>query len=169
MTLNLILRQRWSPVNCNEAGRDLIQKFEGLRLRSYHDIGGIRTIGFGHVQKWNDLRESITLDTATALFLADLGTTERALTRELGETLTPNQFSACCSLMFNIGERAFFGSRLFRLLKGGDMEGAAFEFHKWCHVHGVVISGLERRRAAEKELFLTKNTTDHGGRGHPDP
>lgn len=34
----------------NEAGLELIKKFEGLRLLCYDDSVGIATIGYGHTQ-----------------------------------------------------------------------------------------------------------------------
>jgi lysozyme len=36
------------PQTTNQAGLTLIESFEGLRLTSYQDSVGVRTIGYGH-------------------------------------------------------------------------------------------------------------------------
>ena len=35
-------------MNVSPAGREMIEKFEGLRLEAYRDIVGVWTIGYGH-------------------------------------------------------------------------------------------------------------------------
>ncbi|MEX3614782.1 MAG: lysozyme [Burkholderia gladioli] len=46
-------------------------------------------------------------------------------------------------------------STLLRHLNIGDMAGAAAQFDVWNRAGGVVLAGLVRRRAAERDLFLT--------------
>ncbi|MBR8188630.1 lysozyme [Burkholderia vietnamiensis] len=46
-------------------------------------------------------------------------------------------------------------STLLRHLNIGDMAGAADQFAAWNRAGGVVLPGLVRRRAAERDLFLT--------------
>ncbi|MEK6346354.1 MAG: lysozyme [Burkholderia sp.] len=46
-------------------------------------------------------------------------------------------------------------STLLRLLNAGDRAGAADQFLVWNRAGGVVSDGLKRRRAAERDLFLT--------------
>ncbi|VBB13431.1 lysozyme [Burkholderia stabilis] len=46
-------------------------------------------------------------------------------------------------------------STLLRHLNIGDMAGAAAQFDAWNRAGGIVLAGLVRRRAAERDLFLT--------------
>ena len=59
-------------------------------------------------------------------------------------------------LAFNIEEDAFQRSSVARLLRAGDMQGAATRILDW--VKGgkplVTLPGLVRRRKAEQHLFL---------------
>jgi len=48
-------------------------------------------------------------------------------------------------------------STLRMKLNRGDVEGAADEFPKWRKAGGRVLSGLVRRRDAERALFLTSD------------
>jgi lysozyme len=69
--------------------------------------------------------------------------------------LSDNEFAACVSLAFNIGVGAFETSTLARYLKLGQKGAAATQFLLWDHQGGEVLSGLRRRRIAERALFLT--------------
>ena len=52
------------------------------------------------------------------------------------------------------------GSTLRRKLKAGDKLGAAAEFSKWCRANGKVVTGLQRRRNAERAMFLQSGFVD---------
>ena len=52
------------------------------------------------------------------------------------------------------------GSTLRRKLKAGDKLGAANEFPKWCRANGKVVAGLQRRRNAERAMFLQSGFVD---------
>ena len=52
------------------------------------------------------------------------------------------------------------GSTLRRKLKAGDKLGAAAEFSKWCRANGKVVAGLQRRRNAERAMFLQSGFVD---------
>ena len=84
--------------------------------------------------------------------LFDLKNFEKRVKRLVKVPLNKNQFGALLSFDFNTGGLA--GSTLLRLLNAGDYMGAANEFGRWVYAGGKVISGLERRRKYEKELFL---------------
>ena len=58
------------------------------------------------------------------------------------------------SFAFNFEQRAFSDSTLLKKLKEGDFDGAAAEFPRWKYAGGQVLRGLERRREAEREMFL---------------
>lgn len=137
----------------NQAGLDLIKRFEGLRLDAYQCAAGVWTIGYGHA---SDVKKGdrITAHQAEAILDCDLDRFERCVDA-LGVALTPNQFSACVSLAFNIGVKAFTASTLAKKLKAGDTQGAAGEFMKWKLAAGRVLPGLVKRRDAEKKLFQT--------------
>lgn len=144
----------------NSAGLSLIQSFEGLRLAAYVDAVGVWTIGWGHTGSVNGspihAGLTITRDQADELLRADLTTFEHAVNCAVNRALTPNQFAACVSLAYNIGTGAFAESSVLRRINSGDMNGAADAFELWVYGgEGVILPGLVRRRAAEKELFLT--------------
>ena len=82
---------------------------------------------------------------------------EGAIRRLIKTPLTINQFSALCSWGFNVGSGNVQSSSLRILLNRGDVEGAADEFPKWRKAGGRVLSGLVRRRVAERALFLTSD------------
>lgn len=64
-------------------------------------------------------------------------------------------FSALVSFAFNVGLGNLQASTLRMKYNRGDFEGAADEFLKWRKSNGVVLAGLERRRKAERYLFLS--------------
>lgn len=147
----------------NESGIAILKKFESLQLKAYLCPAGVWTIGYGHT---GDVKKGgvITEHQADAILDTDLARFERDveyLTQ--GVTLSDNEFSALVCLAFNIGSdidaddiaEGLGDSRLLKMLKAGDRAGAAAEFSKWTHAGGHVLSGLVKRRAAERALFLT--------------
>lgn len=137
----------------NQAGLDLIKKFEGLRLSAYEDAVGVLTIGYGHTDGvWDG--QKITEDEAEALLKHDLGHAETAVEAMVTYPLNENQFAALVSFAFNLGTKALRDSTLLRKLNAGFPKAAAEEFLKWDHAGGKLLLGLQLRRQAERALFL---------------
>lgn len=131
----------------NDAGLQLIESFEGLRLNSYQDSVGVWTIGYGHTQGVKQ-GQTITQQQAQAFLQQDLGVAEGAVNR-LGLTLTDNQFAALVSFTFNLG-----AGNLNKLLKNG-LAAVPDRILLFDHAGGRALPGLTRRRQAERALYLT--------------
>lgn len=135
-------------------GINLIKRFEGLRLEAYRDSVGIPTIGYGHTHgvKMGDV---ITGAQADAFLREDLKVAELTINANAKVKLTQGQFDALASFVFNLGSGNFAKSTLLEKLNTGDYAGAADEFEKWVNAGGKKSPGLVKRRAAEREVFLT--------------
>ncbi|VFR43562.1 Lysozyme [plant metagenome] len=62
---------------------------------------------------------------------------------------------ALSSFVYNVGPGAYQGSTLLRLLRAGDLRGACNQLTRWVYAGGKKLRGLERRRAAEREICLS--------------
>lgn len=136
------------------AGRKLLEEFEGVRLSAYLDGNAIPTIGFGHTTgvKMGDI---CTRAQADAFLTDDLKTAEGAVNRLVKVPLNQNQFDALVSITFNIGQGNLEHSTLLRILNLRQYEEAATAFLMWDKVAGAISPGLNRRRDAERVLFLS--------------
>ena len=141
------------------AGVALIRQFESCQLTTYYDQNNILTIGWGHrVLPADNIKPGDTTSQARAdaLLQSDLAQNVSWLEDDLdGITVNDNQFNALLSLEFNIGEGRFENSTLLDDLDDGNFQAAAAQFSVWRIAGGQVSAGLVRRRAAERELFLT--------------
>lgn len=137
--------------------RKMIEGWEGRFLSAYRDTGGVLTIGYGHTGP--DVHDGMTITDAQADVLLgnDLGHAEIVVNR-VAKNLNQNRFDALASFTFNVGEGALQHSTLLRLHNEGDFMGAANEFPKWNHDNGVVQPGLTRRRAGERQVYLSGGT-----------
>ena len=140
----------------NKAGLDLIKNFEGLRLLAYKDSVGIWTIGYGHTNGVKE-RDVITSEQANAFLQQDVQWAEEAVGEYVEVDLTPNQFSALVSFVFNCGASAFKDSTMLKFINKKDFASAAKEFLRWNKAGGQVLEGLTRRREAEMLLFVSKD------------
>lgn len=140
-------------------GIDLIKRFEGLELEAYQDIAGIWTIGYGHTGPEVEAGMRISEREAEALLRKDLRSREKAVDDLSSVPLNQNEFDALVSFVYNVGMEAFRGSTARKRLNRGDRFGAAEALTWWnkATIGGVLrmVSGLTRRRAAERALFLT--------------
>lgn len=141
----------------NDAGRNLIKRWESLRLDAYRCPAGVPTIGYGHT---GDVKmgDKITAHQADAILDLDLYKFEQGVER-LCPGINENQFAALVSFAFNLGLGALAMSGLRTHLMAGRLDAAAKEFGKWCHasVKGrmIVLAGLVARREDEALLFST--------------
>ena len=140
-------------------GVELIKEFEGCRLTAYKCPAGVWTIGYGHTGmvdgKLISAGMTITAAKATELLKKDLATFEAAVNGCVTVPITQNMFDALVSFSFNVGAGALRRSALLRKLNAKDYNGAAAEFPLWNKAGGKVLNGLVRRRAREKQLFLS--------------
>ena len=143
----------------NKAGIEIIKHFEGYSSTVYADPIGIPTIGYGSI--WDVNGKRLTMDhppiseeVGEQLLKRELKNVERAIRHLIRVPLTENQFSAISSLAYNIGTSRLSSSTLRAKINREDYQGAADEFPKWRRAGGVILKGLVRRRAAERELFL---------------
>lgn len=135
-------------------GLALIKKFEGCKLEAYICPAGVITIGYGHT-KTADKGMVIDQQEADRLLAYDLSEFERGVESLVQVDVTQNQFDALVSFAFNLGLGALAKSTLLKKVNARDVNGAAQEFLKWNKAGGKVLTGLVRRREAERELFLS--------------
>ena len=139
----------------SQRGIDLIKSFEGLRLEPYKDQAGVWTCGYGFTGPEVKQGVAWTLKQAEDALAGRIRAIDGILAKAIVPRLTQNQWDALVSLCYNIGQGAFRGSTLLRLVNQRDFPGAAEEFLKWDHVGGVVNAGLLKRRQVERALFLS--------------
>ena len=156
----------------SEEGIDLIKAFEGCHSSPYKCPSSLWTIGYGHVlypeqaRLKTDDRASYPLrpehnrvwdaDEIDALLAEDLHRFEAGILRLCPASADNDRhFAAIVSFAFNVGLGNLQASTLRMKYNRGDFEGAADEFLKWRKSNGVVLAGLERRRKAERYLFLS--------------
>ena len=140
------------------AGVALTKSMEGCVLHSYPDpgTGGAPfTAGWGHTGPEVHPNMAITQAQADAWLNADLARAGLVVNSLVHVYLTQGQFDACADFVFNVGAGDFRTSTLLRLINAGDFGGAANQFERWNMASGRVLPGLVRRRAAEKEMFLS--------------
>jgi GH24 family phage-related lysozyme (muramidase) len=160
-------------------GLDNIEAFEGWhkklpdgRYTAYLDTlpreelwspgyRGLWTIGPGITGP--DITEGTTMtkEQLYKKFRSMLAAHEAALNakmKQYGVVLDQNQYDACISASWNLGHESSLFTQVFTHLKAGDEDGAANAFLRYDHAGGVKVSGLTRRRKAERVLFL-KHTT----------
>ena len=141
-------------------GLDFIKSFEGFSASPYRDSVGVPTIGYGTIMYPDGTRvtmndDDITEDQALQYLGFEVNKKTHSINGMVTSTVNQNQFDALVSFAYNLGSGALHGSTLLKLVNQSDFDAAANEFPKWNHAGGAVIAGLTRRRAAERELFLT--------------
>jgi GH24 family phage-related lysozyme (muramidase) len=159
-------------VKISEAGIQLIKSFEGCHNTPYRCPAALWTIGYGHVlypdqaRAKTPERASYALksehnrvwdaDEIDSLLEEDLLRFSSGVLR-LCPAAADNQcyLDAMVSFSFNVGLGNLQASTLRMKYNRGDFSGAADEFLKWRKSNGVVLRGLERRREAERALFLS--------------
>jgi lysozyme len=137
----------------SQRGINLIKQFEGVRLTAYKCPAGVYTIGYGHTRGVKRGMK-ITEEEASAYLTADLLNSERAVERyDSVYHWNQNEFDALVSFTFNCG-----ATNLRSLLRNGrrNREQIAAILPLYRKAGGKVLKGLERRRAAEKTLFLER-------------
>lgn len=143
----------------SDKGIALIKQFEGCKLTAYQDSVGVWTIGYGWTQSVDGkpIRAGMTIkqETAERLLKTGLVSYESDVSRLVKVGLTQGQFDALVSFTYNLGARSLSTSTLLRKLNAGDYAGASDEFLRWNKAGGKVLSGLTRRREAERALFLS--------------
>jgi len=159
-------------MSISEAGIQLIKSFEGCHSSPYKCPAALWTIAYGHVlypdqaRLKNDERANYPLktehnrtfsgDEIDTLLEKDLQRFEAGVLR-LCPASADNQchLDALVSFAFNVGLGNLQSSTLRMKYNREDYAGAAEEFLKWRKANGVVLRGLERRREAERALFLS--------------
>jgi lysozyme len=136
-----------------EAARAMAKAFEGLRLTSYQDEGGVWTVGWGHTGV--EARDGATMneDAAEVLLGEDLERAARCVDRLVKVEVSQNQFDALVDFCFNLGCASLAESTLLKMVNAGDWDAAATQFLRWNKAGGKVLRGLTKRRQAEAELF----------------
>ena len=153
-----------------EQGIKLIKHFEGCRFNPYLCSAMVWTVGFGHVLYPEQNRLPLAERKAYALHQAhnrewsqeevddllkkDLKRFELGVTRLITVPLKQCEFDSLVSFAFNLGLGTLQRSSVRSKLNRGDKEGAIDTLLKYCRAGGKVLRGLERRRAAEANLFF---------------
>lgn len=141
----------------------IIKEFEGLELEAYVDAVGVVTIGWG-TTLYNDgrpvklgdrvtphqadqlLRAQVQRDYAPGMFNA----------LPMARSFTARQQAALVSFTYNVGVEALNQSTLRKRLIAGEDPALVIrqELPRWRFGdEGKILAGLERRRAAEVNLF----------------
>lgn len=138
--------------------KDLIELFEGLRLRAYRDPVGVATIGYGHTSGVR-MGDVITKEQAEILLDADMALVIKKLeSYDSKYHWNENEFNALLSFGFNLG----IGSIDQVTANGTRTKGEiASKMLLYYNAGGKRLEGLARRRQKEHDLFIKPVTSDN--------
>jgi lysozyme len=137
-------------------GLQILKHYEGLRLKSYDDGGGVWTIGYGTTKiNGKPVVPGMTCseEQAESYLKADLAKFEARVDKSVTVELTQSEFDALVVFAYNIGEGAFAASTLVKLLNKGQKCDVPVQLLRWNKDNGKVLAGLTKRRQSEGDLF----------------
>lgn len=137
----------------------LIKYFEGFVPRPYICPAGKKTVGWGHRLTDKEDKELVyPLDeqTAEVLLESDIKGLVLRLMPMVKVPLENHQWVSLLSFSYNVGLAAFQRSTLRQKLNRDDLEGVAYEFHRWIFTGTRKIEGLIKRRKIEALIFAGK-------------
>lgn len=132
----------------------LTPSFEGTKLTTYRDLGGVLTYCTGATEDaaWG---KTYTVQQCKAQLDRDLARHAEGISKCINfDALTDGQKVAFVDAAYNIGVSAFCGSSMARKANAGDLQGSCDALMMWNKVSGKEISGLTRRRSSEREICL---------------
>lgn len=141
----------------SQRGIDLIKQFEGYSSKAYPDpaTGGAPwTIGYG-TTKGVKPGMIITAEQAEKMLRDDVAKFESGVSSLITSPTTQGQFDAMVSLAYNIGLGNFGKSTLLKKHNARCYTCAADQFRVWNRANGKVMNGLTKRRAAEREVYMS--------------
>jgi len=140
---------------------DVIKSFEGLKLESYLDGGGVPTIGYGSTMYTDGskvkLDQTISLEKAQGLLEWEVDNKAKVINSQLTNyPVNQNQFDALVSFAYNVGVGAFSSSTLLKKVKANPNDiSIRNEFMRWNKDNGKTIQGLTNRRKKEADLYFS--------------
>lgn len=149
-------------LDIDQAGLDFITRWEGVILKVYRDIAGLKTVGVGHlVTKAEDGHYPdgmpITREHAMELLYRDAQECVRAIRQNIQQPLNQNQFNALCSFAFNCGVGVTKNSGVAKAINAGNLAGVRDALLQWskAKINGKMqtVTGLYNRRRSEADLF----------------
>jgi len=129
-------------------------RFEGTKLKTYRDLGGVLTYCTGATENamWG---KTYTPEQCRAQLERDLERHAAGVARCVPMSrLNAGQRVAFVDAAYNIGVPAFCGSTMARRINAGDIPGACDALLMWNKVGGREVRGLTLRRQKERELCL---------------
>jgi len=141
----------------SSAGRQLIECFEGMFLKTYDAGEGVLTIGYGHTTAAGGpaVRRGMTITPSQAdeILSNDLHPCEQQVTRLVKTPLSQNEFDALVSFEFNTGDLG--KSSIPAKINAGCKAEAMDTLSRYVHGanSGRLYPGLVRRRKAERLMF----------------
>jgi lysozyme len=158
-----------SDLHFSKRGYALVRDFEGLFLQAYDDatdhivriggrVHGTLTIGYGHTTAAGPPKVYVGMtlaDEAEAetILQADLVPVEAKVKRLVTVRLNQNQYDALVDFEYNCGWLGHLHCSLLEAVNAGNAELVERDFMLYDRANGVVLAGLDRRRAAERALF----------------
>lgn len=140
----------------SKRGLNLIASFEGLRLKAYKPTpNDVWTIGYGHT---HGVHAGMKITKAKALYFLrqDVRWAEKAV-NALKLPLNQNQFDALVSFTFNLGPGILGKDHTIGVhLRRRHWRAAADSMLLYCRQGNTILLGLQRRRKAERHLFLQR-------------
>jgi lysozyme len=135
-------------------GLELLKRSEGFRSRTYKDVNGFPTIGYGHrLLNTESFPDGISETQATEILATDVRDAEQAVARLVKAPLTQGQFDALTDFCFNLGAGRLASSTLLKILNRGRHQDAAEQLLRWDVAGGQENPGLKARREAEFDLW----------------
>lgn len=151
-------------------GLGLLEQWEGFKLKVYKDSAGLPTIGVGHLLTKSELTSGkivikgvsvkyangLTNQQVIDLLAQDVAPVGQVVTKAVTVPLTQNQFDALVSFTFNVGNAAFTGSTLLKVLNQKQYKEVPEQLLRWTRSGGKVVPGLVNRRENEIKLWNSK-------------
>lgn len=132
---------------------DMMHHFEGWRNEAYLDPVGVPTIGVGFIQGVK-MGDYMTDEEIVIRLREELERFKSGVSSVVKVKITQSMFDALVSFSYNLGTNALYKSTLLTCLNQSQYRESSDEFLKWVYAGGERLRGLERRRDAERLMFL---------------
>lgn len=129
--------------------------YEGLSTHAYHDTlaRGLPTVCYGETEGVH-MGDVYSPAECKKMLQDKLPRYWEEISKCIHVLISNNEKVAYTDFAYNVGSEGFCGSSLLKKLNEGDHKGACQGLMGWDHADGRQVSGLTRRRSAERAICL---------------